>query len=71
MTKFLKDVNIDANVCNTSNLSVIEDLEQINALQAIRTASWLSIFYLIMTDILGPFNTPFAISQVGYLPSIF
>ncbi|KNZ72606.1 N amino acid transport system protein [Termitomyces sp. J132] len=35
-----------------------------------RAASWSSIFYLITTDILGPFNAPFAISQVGWVPGI-
>ena len=30
--------------------------------------SWAAIFYLITTDILGPFNAPFAFSQVGYVP---
>ncbi|KAF5373086.1 hypothetical protein D9758_001467 [Tetrapyrgos nigripes] len=38
------------------------------ARRALRTASWISIFFLITTDILGPFNAPFAISQVGYVP---
>ena len=68
MAKFSKDVNIDANVRDIRDLSVIEDSERINALRAMRTASWLSVFYLITTDILGPFNAPFAISQVGWVP---
>ena len=32
------------------------------------SVSWAAIFYLITTDILGPFNAPFAFSQVGYVP---
>ena len=32
------------------------------------SCSWFAIFYLITTDILGPFNAPFAFSQVGYVP---
>ena len=40
------------------------------AQRALRTASWASIFYLITTDILGPFNAPFAFSQVGYVPGV-
>jgi len=36
----------------------------------LRLANWASIFYLITTDILGPFNAPFAISQVGWVPGI-
>ena len=42
--------------------------EMLNARRALRTASWAAIFYLITTDILGPFNAPYAFSQVGYVP---
>ncbi|KAF8889927.1 transmembrane amino acid transporter protein-domain-containing protein [Infundibulicybe gibba] len=42
--------------------------EKVNATRALRVASWASVFYLITTDILGPFNAPFAISQVGWVP---
>jgi hypothetical protein len=38
------------------------------AQRATRTATWGSVFYLITTDILGPFNVPWAISQMGYGP---
>ncbi|GAB7353447.1 hypothetical protein MBLNU459_g3911t1 [Dothideomycetes sp. NU459] len=38
------------------------------AQRATRTATWGSIFYLITTDILGPTNVPWAISQMGYGP---
>lgn len=40
------------------NLGGVSDAEYKNASRAIRTASWSSIFYLITTDILGPFSTP-------------
>ncbi|KAL0563041.1 hypothetical protein V5O48_019037 [Marasmius crinis-equi] len=54
-------------------LSVLEksgvDIQEMdNARRALRAAGWVSIFYLITTDILGPFNAPFAFSQVGYVP---
>ena len=45
-----------------------DDDELIRARRALRTASWLAVFYLITTDILGPYNAPFAFSQVGYVP---
>lgn len=45
-----------------------DDTERMNAARALRLASWASAFYLITTDILGPFNAPFAISQVGWVP---
>ncbi|KZT59478.1 hypothetical protein CALCODRAFT_191627 [Calocera cornea HHB12733] len=44
--------------------------ELLTARRALRTASWAAVFYLITTDILGPFNAPFAISQVGYAPGV-
>lgn len=40
--------------------------EQAN--RATRTATWGTMFYLITTDILGPYNVPWAISQMGYGP---
>lgn len=36
----------------------VSDAEIRNASRAIRTAGWSSVFYLITTDILGPFSTP-------------
>ncbi|TFK47166.1 hypothetical protein OE88DRAFT_1666471 [Heliocybe sulcata] len=44
--------------------------ELLNARRALRTAGWISVFYLITTDILGPFNAPYAFSQVGYAPGV-
>lgn len=40
------------------------------ASRAMRTASWGSIFFLITTDILGPFTTPWAFAQMGYGPGV-
>lgn len=36
----------------------VSDAEWKNASRAVRTAGWSSVFYLITTDILGPFSTP-------------
>jgi hypothetical protein len=36
-----------------------------NASRALRTASWSAVFYLITTDILGPFNVPYVISATS------
>ncbi|KAF8635158.1 hypothetical protein AX15_000500 [Amanita polypyramis BW_CC] len=47
-----------------------DEMERANASRALRIASWTSVFYLITTDILGPFNAPYAISQVGWVPGI-
>lgn len=40
------------------NLGGVTDSEWKNASRAIRTAGWSSVFYLITTDILGPFSVP-------------
>ena len=36
----------------------ISDDEWTNASRAMRTATWAAVFYLITTDILGPFSVP-------------
>lgn len=41
-----------------------------NASRAVRTAGWGAVFYLITTDILGPFSTAWAFAQMGYGPGI-
>lgn len=46
----------------------ISHSEWYNAQRAVRTATWGSVFYLITTDILGPYSVPWAISQMGYGP---
>jgi hypothetical protein len=61
------NVNIDA----TAHLESHREIplsERETASRALRLASTSSVFYLITTDILGPFNAPFAISQVGWVP---
>ena len=47
-----------------------DEAERANASRALRLASWVSVFYLITTDILGPFNAPYAISQVGWVAGV-
>ena len=42
----------------------ITDAEYTNASRALRTATWGAIFYLITTDILGPFSVPWAFAAV-------
>lgn len=48
-------------------MSGVDDDELHRAQRALRVAGWVSVFYLITTDILGPFNAPFAFSQTGYV----
>ncbi|KAI1270978.1 transmembrane amino acid transporter protein-domain-containing protein [Xylaria sp. FL0933] len=49
---------------------LVTDEEWVYASRAFRTASWGAVFYLITTDILGPFAVPFAIGTLGYGPGI-
>ncbi|THX21220.1 hypothetical protein D6D17_00186 [Aureobasidium pullulans] len=54
---------------NARPVAVTED-EWLNAARAARTATWGSIFYLITTDVLGPYSVPWALAQMGYGPGI-
>ena len=47
---------------------VISEEEYIQASRAVRTATWGAVFFLITTDILGPFSTAWAFRQMGYGP---
>ncbi|TGJ86637.1 hypothetical protein E0Z10_g2104 [Xylaria hypoxylon] len=53
-----------------SSGQTVTDEEWVDASRAFRTASWGAVFYLITTDILGPFAVPFAIGTLGYGPGI-
>ncbi|KAF8163825.1 transmembrane amino acid transporter protein-domain-containing protein [Crassisporium funariophilum] len=64
------NVNVDLRNAGNSIAFTADEQERATASKALRLASWSSIFYLITTDILGPFNAPFAISQVGWVPGI-
>lgn len=48
----------------------IEEAEWEKAQRAGRTATWGAVFYLITTDILGPWTVPWAFSQMGYGPGM-
>ncbi|KAF8967257.1 transmembrane amino acid transporter protein-domain-containing protein [Flammula alnicola] len=64
-----KNVNVDVRNVKPIPMTADEE-ERANASRALRLASWASVFYLITTDILGPFNAPFAISTVGWVPGV-
>lgn len=49
---------------------VVTDVERKRASRAVRTAGWSGMFYLITTDILGPFSTPWSFAQMGYGPGV-
>ncbi|EXJ73654.1 uncharacterized protein A1O5_03416 [Cladophialophora psammophila CBS 110553] len=53
-----------------SRHSVITEEEWRNASRALRTASWGAGFYLITTDILGPYGVGFALGTLGWGPGV-
>ncbi|KAK5692922.1 hypothetical protein LTR97_010398 [Elasticomyces elasticus] len=50
--------------------SEVSDQEWTDASRAFRTASWGACFYLITTDILGPYGVGFAMGTLGWGPGI-
>lgn len=50
--------------------AVIDDEEWTNASRAMRTATAGACFYLLTTDILGPFGVGFALGTMGWGPGI-
>ena len=54
------------NLSNPDKRAEISDEEWTNANRALRTATWGAIFYLITTDILGPFALPYAFASMGW-----
>lgn len=53
-------------------LELQEDIEKSKSyecdIKEFRTATTLSVFFIITTDILGPSNAPWAFAQLGYVP---
>jgi hypothetical protein len=44
---------------------VVTDDEWYHASRALRTATWGSIFYLITTDVLGPYTVPYVFQSLA------
>ncbi|KAL1969216.1 hypothetical protein VTN77DRAFT_470 [Rasamsonia byssochlamydoides] len=68
-----ENVHKDATAINTSDPAqrlTITDEEWTNASRALRTATRGAIFYLITTDILGPFGLPYAMATMGWGPGV-
>lgn len=61
---------VDLNTSNPEMRKHITDEEWENASRALRTATAGAIFYLITTDILGPFGLPYAFATTGWGPGI-
>lgn len=58
------------NLSNPAVRATVSDEEWTNASRALRTATRGAIFYLITTDILGPFGLPYAFATMGWGPGI-
>lgn len=56
------------NFANRAHRLEITDEEWTNASRAYRTASWGACFYLITTDILGPYGVGFSLGTLGWGP---
>jgi hypothetical protein len=55
---------------NGNDVMHVAEEEWVQASRALRTATWGAVFYLITTDILGPYSVPWAFSQMGYGPGV-
>ena len=60
----------EVNLANEERRLEITHEEWTNASRAMRTASWGAAFYLITTDILGPYGVGFAMGTLGWGPGI-
>ena len=58
------------NIAKQENRLEITDEEWTNASRLLRTATWGACFYLITTDILGPYGVGFAMGTLGWGPGI-
>lgn len=60
----------EVNFADPSKRISISDDEWVDASRALRTATWGACFYLITTDILGPYGVGFAMGTLGWGPGI-
>lgn len=86
VAKLLRSGKIDAANDHTSSDAPTSEMKDLNgtpptavavsdgewhqAQRAARTAGWAAVFYLITTDVLGPYTVPWAMAQMGYGPGI-
>ena len=58
------------NLADRANRLEITDEEWTDASRMLRTAGWAACFYLITTDILGPYGVGFALGNLGWGPGV-
>ena len=59
-----KMANLNTNVA--SQRAIVSDEEWIDASKALRNATGMAVFYLMTTDVLGPFGLPYAVATTGW-----
>lgn len=62
----LEEKMANANTNTASQRAMISDDEWTNASKALRNATAMAIFYLLTTDVLGPFGLPYAVATTGW-----
>jgi hypothetical protein len=62
--------SLNANLAERAQRAQITDAEWVNASRMLRSATGAACFYLITTDILGPFGVGFALGSLGWGPGI-
>ena len=65
-----KSSGTNVNLADRANRLEITDEEWTDASRVLRTATWGACFYLITTDILGPYGVGFAMGTLGWGPGI-
>ena len=67
-----QEANSDKVIGDPQGLSSLslDEQERMEATRALRIASWISILFLLTTDMTGPVTAPYAISQVGWVPGV-
>lgn len=63
-------ISSNVNMANRETRAHVSDQEWTDASRALRTAGWGACFYLITTDILGPYGVGFAFGTLGWGPGI-
>ncbi|PHH82174.1 hypothetical protein CDD82_6796 [Ophiocordyceps australis] len=53
-----------------SDEAAVTEQEWRKASRAMRTTGWGAVFYLITTDVLGPYAAPWSFAQLGYGPGV-
>lgn len=59
-----KMANLNTSVA--AQRAVVTDEEWIKASKALRNATAMAVFYLLTTDVLGPFGLPYAVATTGW-----